>query len=68
MIEDGLLFVTATVYKPDGTKALTSSHATSLEGAAPHALLAAAGDAASRVVAELLDGGAAELAPIGGAA
>jgi hydroxymethylbilane synthase len=68
LIEDGLLFVTATVYKPDGTQRLTSSHATSLEGAAPHALLEAAQDAASRVVAELLKNGAAELAPIGGAA
>jgi len=66
-IDDGLLFLTATVYKPDGTQRITSSHATSLEGAAQHALLAAAKDAAARVVAELLDAGAAELAPVGGA-
>jgi len=68
LIEDGLLFLTATVYKPDGTEKLTSSHATSLEGAALHALLAAAQGAADRVVAELLESGAADLAPVGGAA
>jgi len=68
MIDDGLLFLTATVYKPDGTQRITSSHATSLEGAAFHALLAGAQDAAARVVAELLGSGAAELAPLGGGA
>ena len=65
LVEDGLLFVTATVYKPDGTEHLTSSHAASLEGSGQSALLEAAADAAQRVVEELLDAGAAELAPLG---
>ncbi|GAB3615405.1 hydroxymethylbilane synthase [Humibacter ginsengisoli] len=66
LVEDGLLFLTATVYKPDGTRRLTSSHATSLEGNGPAALLEAAKDASQRVVDELLANGAAELAPLGG--
>ncbi|GAB3794648.1 hydroxymethylbilane synthase [Humibacter antri] len=65
LIEDGLLFLTASVYRPDGTQRLTSSHAASLEGNGQAALLEAAKDAAQRVVDELLAGGAAELAPLG---
>ena len=67
LVDDGLLFVTATVYSLDGTQKLTASHAASLEGNGPSALLAAAEDAAARVVDELLDGGAAQLAPLKGA-
>ncbi|HWD61359.1 MAG TPA: hydroxymethylbilane synthase [Humibacter sp.] len=67
LIEDGLLFVTATVYSLDGTEKLTSSHAASLEGSGQSALLEAADDVAQRVVDELLDGGAARLAPLKGA-
>ena len=59
--------MTATVYSLDGTASLTASHAASLEGSAQAALLEAARDAAARVVDELLDGGAAELAPLKGA-
>lgn len=66
-VDDGLLFLTATVYRPDGGDHRTSSHATSLEGPGRAALLDAALDAASRVVDELLASGAADLAPIGGA-
>lgn len=66
LVEDGLLFVTATVYKPDGTERLTSSHAASLDGNGAAALLEAAADASRRVVEELLAAGAAELAPLGG--
>ena len=66
LVEDGLLFLTATVYKPDGTQRLTSSHAASLEGTGQSALLEAAEDASQRVVDELLAGGAATLAPLGG--
>lgn len=66
IVEDGLLFLTATVYKPDGTQRLTSSHAASLEGAGQSALLEAAEDVSRRVVDELLADGAAELAPLGG--
>ncbi|MGA0567867.1 hydroxymethylbilane synthase [Rathayibacter sp. KR2-224] len=67
LVEDGLLFLTATVYKPDGTRQLTSSHAASLEGNGSAALLEAAQDASQRVVDELLANGAASLAPLGGA-
>ncbi|WP_022902004.1 hydroxymethylbilane synthase [Humibacter albus] len=66
LVEDGLLFLTATVYKPDGTQRLTSSHAASLEGTGQSALLEAAEDVSQRVVDELLAGGAATLAPLGG--
>ncbi|MHA7984650.1 hydroxymethylbilane synthase [Rathayibacter sp. CAU 1779] len=66
LVEDGLLFLTATVYKPDGSERLTSSHAASLEGNGQAALLEAAEDAAKRVVEELLAAGAADLAPLGG--
>lgn len=68
LVEDGLLFLTATVYKPDGTERLTSSHAASLDGNGQAALQEAAQDAARRVVDELLAAGAADLAPLGGAA
>jgi hydroxymethylbilane synthase len=68
LVEDGLLFLTATVYQPDGTRRLTSSHAVSLEGNGQAALLEAAQDAARRVVDELFESGAADLAPLGGAA
>jgi hydroxymethylbilane synthase len=64
-IDDGLMFLTATVYKPDGTQRITSSHAVSLDGTALPMLLAAARDVAERVVAELLDAGAGQLAPLG---
>ncbi len=67
LVDDGLLFVTATVYSLDGGRSLTASHAVSLEGAAAHALLAAALEAAQRVVDELLENGAADLAPVGSA-
>lgn len=67
LVEDGLLFLTATVYKPDGSQRLTSSHAASLEGNGQAALLEAAKDASQRVVDELLAAGAAELAPLHGA-
>jgi hydroxymethylbilane synthase len=68
MVDDGLLFVTATVYALDGSARITASHAASLEGAAQHALIEAAHDASSRVVAELLAEGAGDLAPLGGTA
>lgn len=67
MVDDGLLFVTATVYSVDGTDQLTSSHAASLEGNGQAALLEAAEDASARVTEELLANGAADLAPLGGA-
>jgi hydroxymethylbilane synthase len=64
-IDDGMLFLTATVYEPAGDRRITSSHAATLEGAALPALLAAAKEVADRVVAELLEAGAGEFAPLG---
>ena len=62
---DDLVFLTATVYSPDGTAQITSSHAATPESHSPNHLIEAAEDIAERVAAELLAGGAAELAPLG---
>jgi hydroxymethylbilane synthase len=61
LVEDGLLFLTATAYALDGGARVTSSHACSLEGSGESALLEAAEQAAARVVDELLASGAADL-------
>ncbi len=59
-VEDGLLFLTARVYGLDGVEQLTSSHALYLSDVKdPGSELAA------RVAGELLDAGAAALAPLG---
>ncbi|QTX03445.1 hydroxymethylbilane synthase [Agromyces archimandritae] len=63
-LADELLFLTASVYSADGTTALTSSHAATPESRAAADLADAARDVASRVVAELLGNGAADLAPL----
>lgn len=62
-LDDGLLFLSARVYAPDGSAQLTASHALYPDDTAdPVAELAA------RVADELLAGGAADLAPsLGGA-
>ncbi len=65
-VDDGLIFLTATVYSPDGTRKLTSSHAATPESTSPRHLVEAADDIAERVATELLAGGAAELAPLKG--
>jgi porphobilinogen deaminase len=67
LVEDGLLFLSATVYRPDGSERITSSHAASLESVGLPAMLEAADEAARRVVTELLDAGAADIAPLGSA-
>lgn len=67
MVEDGLLFLTASVYRPDGTEKLTSSHAATPDALTAAGLAEAADDVARRVVADLLAAGAADLAPLGGA-
>lgn len=67
-IDDGLFFLTATVYSADGTQKLTSSHAATPDGMAAAQLAEAAAEVAERVVAELLAAGAAQLAPVGGVA
>ena len=61
-IDDGLLFLDARVYSPDGTEKLTSSHALYVADTPQPAL-----DVAQRVAAELLENGAARFAPLGGA-
>lgn len=62
---DDLVFLTATVYSPDGTAQITSSHAATPESHSPNHLMDAAEEIAERVAAELLAGGAAKLAPLG---
>ncbi|WP_298226976.1 hydroxymethylbilane synthase [Gryllotalpicola sp.] len=68
LVDGGMLFLTATVFALDGSATLTSSHAAVLDSNAPRDLLAAAAEVAERAVAELLDGGAADLVPLGGGA
>jgi hydroxymethylbilane synthase len=66
IVDDGLLFLTATVYSLDGTEQLTSSHAATPDAMNRAALDEAGRDVAARVVADLLAAGAADLAPVGG--
>ena len=59
-MEDGLLFLDARVYAPDGSAKITSSHALYLSDSPnPSA------DVAGRVSAELIALGAADIAPLG---
>jgi hydroxymethylbilane synthase len=67
VVDDGMVFLTATVYRPDGTEKLTSSHAATPDSMSPADLDEAAREIAGRVVAELLAAGAADLAPLGSA-
>jgi hydroxymethylbilane synthase len=62
MIDDGLLFLSARVYALDGSERLTSSHALYLSD-----VKNPASDVAARVAAELIDLGAATIAPLGAA-
>jgi len=66
VIDDGLLFLTATVYSPDGTRKVTSSHAATPESHSASHLFEAAEDVADRASRELLAGGAAQFAPLKG--
>jgi hydroxymethylbilane synthase len=66
LVDSDLLFLTATVYSPDGTAKITSSHAATPDSHAAADLGESARDVAGRVVAELLGNGAAELAPLEG--
>jgi hydroxymethylbilane synthase len=60
-LEDGMMFLTARVYALDGSAQLTASHALyAADSKDP------AGELADRVATELLDNGAAELAPLKG--
>ncbi|MEZ3159548.1 hydroxymethylbilane synthase [Microbacterium sp. BWT-B31] len=58
-VEDGLLFLSATVYRPDGGASVSSSHAAAFDDDPD-----AATDLARRVTDELLGLGAADLAPL----
>lgn len=61
-VEDGMLFLTASAYALDGSRRITASHAHTLDSVSDRAELAeAARDVAERAVAEMLEGGAAEL-------
>jgi len=62
MVDDGMLFLTATVYATDGSTSLTASHAAVLDSTSAHDMLLAAAEVAQRAVAELLEAGAKELA------
>lgn len=63
-IDDGLLFLTATVYSPDGAKSVVSSHAATPESFSIAHLVDAAQDVSERVARDLLSGGAADFAPM----
>ena len=64
VIDDGLLFLTATVYSPDGTRRITASDAATPKSHAVADQQDAALDVADRAARELLAGGAAEIAPL----
>lgn len=66
VIDAGLLLLSATVYRPDGTERLTASHGVTLEPGSLQSQLAEVDDVSGRVVDELLARGAAGLAPVGG--
>jgi hydroxymethylbilane synthase len=66
VLDGELLFLTATVYAPDGSASVTSSHALVIEGSAAERA-ALPGELGDRVAAELLSLGAADLAPLGAA-
>ena len=61
-VDDGLLFLSARVYSLDGTATLTSSHALYLSD-----VKQPGSELAARVARELLDAGAADIAPLGSA-
>lgn len=60
-LEDGMMFLSGRVYAPDGSERLTASHALYVADAKDPA-----GELAQRVADELLENGAAELAPLRG--
>ena len=66
VIDAGLLLLSATVYSPQGDRRLSSSHAVTLDDGPLPARLEDVDAVSDRVVTELLEGGAAELAPLGG--
>ena len=63
-IDDGLLFLTATVYSPDGARSIVSSHAATPDSHSVAHLVEAAQDVSERVARDLIQGGAADIAPM----
>jgi hydroxymethylbilane synthase len=59
-MDDGLIFLSARVYSLDGSQRITASHALYISDSKFPAL-----DVAQRVATELLEAGAADLAPLG---
>ncbi|MHB1171633.1 MAG: hydroxymethylbilane synthase [Lacisediminihabitans sp.] len=64
-LDGELLFLSATVYASDGVQSLSSSHALVVEGSAAERSRLPA-ELGARVANELLERGAADLAPLGG--
>ncbi|MFC4244107.1 hydroxymethylbilane synthase [Gryllotalpicola reticulitermitis] len=62
IVDDGMLFLTASVYATDGSTKLTANHAAVLDSQSAADLLAAAAEVSQRAVDELLSLGAKELA------
>ncbi|WP_413317709.1 hydroxymethylbilane synthase [Agrococcus sp. 1P02AA] len=60
-VADGMLFLSAVAYAPDGSRKLGASHAYTLDATSAAELAEAARDVADRAVTELMDAGAAEL-------
>lgn len=60
-VADGMFFLTAIAYAPDGSKKLSASHAYTLDSTRAAELAEAARDVADRAVAELMEAGAADL-------
>ncbi|WP_396652302.1 hydroxymethylbilane synthase [Microbacterium sp. SLBN-146] len=59
-VDDGMIFLAARIYRPDGSEMLTSAHAGYVGDVT-------AAELSDRVASELLASGAADLAPLGGA-
>ncbi|MCU1421799.1 MAG: hydroxymethylbilane synthase [Microbacteriaceae bacterium] len=66
VLDGELLFLSATVYAPDGSASVSSSHALVVEGSPAERMLQPI-ELGERVASELLSLGAADLAPLGGA-
>ncbi len=65
VVDAGLLLLSATVYSIDGSQRLSASHSVTLEPGSLATQLADVHEVAGRAVDELLDKGAAALAPLG---
>lgn len=66
LVDDGLLFLTATLYAHDGSRAATASHAATPDSLSADDLAEAASDVGARVAAELRESGVELGESIGG--